>query len=96
MADSGQSSSDTPPTISTLTGGLAAIDGATPVAIASAASGGGGGTWGLQWAATTPVFEFIVSNNANVVDTINYPSAATPYSATVTVTMTENVQTASS
>lgn len=94
MADSGQSSSDTPPTISTLSGGLAAIDGGSAVTIASAAAGGGAGTWGLQWGTADPVLEFIVSNNADVVDTVNYPSAPTPYSATVTVTMTENAQTA--
>lgn len=90
MADSGQTSSDPAPTISTLSGGFAAIDGSKPVTIASAASGGGAGTWGLQWAKSEPMLMAVASNNAQYVDTKNYPSAPTPYSATITVTMVEN------
>lgn len=88
LPTSSQPSGATVPTLN-LTA-LTAIDGSSPVTLATAASGTGAGSWGLVWSTSATVLQLNLSNNSKIVDLTNYPSAATPYSSTVTVTMTEN------
>ena len=86
--ESGQSSTATVPTIDLTT--QTPIDGSTPVDLATAPSGSGAGSWGMSWGSGSNFLAINIPNNQQVVDTTNYPSAATPYSSTLTLTMTEN------
>lgn len=69
----------------------AALDSGTPITLATASSGTGSGTWGLYYSSTSIPFSEVFNLNSKIVDQTNYPGAttATPYSSTITVTLTQ-------
>lgn len=89
VGESSQPSSEDP-VIASMSNGYANIANSIPVSLASATSGTGQGTWGLRWGTTDELWQFNIPNNRKTVDLINFPTQATPYASTITVTMTEH------
>jgi len=89
VGESSQPSAEDP-SITSLSNGYANFADSIPVTLATAAAGTGQGTWGVRYGSSDTMFQFNVPNNRKTVDLINFPTQATPYSSTITLTMVEN------